>query len=95
MDKRIVEKVKVERVASILENLMSRQVPYETAFYILELNMRVKTLLKNMLKGNVTVDVTPLGTFEYVKFKNVTVTPEELQAFMDVFAVVKAERIVE
>jgi hypothetical protein len=30
-----------------------------------------------------------------VKFKNVTVTPEDLQAFADVFAIVKAERIVE
>ena len=95
MDTRIVEKSKVEYVSSILDKLMSTPMPYETAFYVLDLNKRVKTLLKETLKGNVSVNVNPLGTFEYVKFKNVTVTPEELQAFSDVFAVVKAERIVE
>lgn len=95
MEKRLVEKVKVEKVQAILNELMKRQVPYSTAFYILELNERVKKVLAESLKGNTTVDVAPLGTFEYVKFKNVTVTPEDLQVFAEVFAIVKAERIVE
>ena len=95
MEKRLVEKTKVERVQAILNELMTRQVPYSTAFYILELNERVKKVLSETLMGNATVDAVPLGTFEYVKFKNVTVTPEDLQVFAEVFAIVKAERIVE
>ena len=43
----------------------------------------------------VSVDVTNIGTFEYSKFKNVTVTPEDLQVISEVFAVVRAEKIVE
>ncbi len=95
MEKRMVEKAKVLKVKNILNELMTRQVPYPTAFYILELNRRVDKVLSDSLKGNETIDAAPLGTFEYTKFKNVTVTPEDLQAFADVFAIVKAERIVE
>lgn len=93
--RRLVRKDKVDQVAQILDELMVRQVPYETAFYILELNDRVKKVLANTLRGDVSVDVTNIGTFEYSKFKNVTVTPEDLQVISEVFAVVRAEKIVE
>jgi len=95
MERRLVGKDKVERVAQILDELMVRQVPYETAFYILDLNARIKKALSDTLKGDASVDVSSVGTFEYVKFRNVTVTPEDLQAISEVFAVVRAERIVE